>query len=247
MVHVKEASRRWMYRGRRRNQMARLLNRVDATVAATGIGPKRMVRLEVRGRRTGRRLSFPVVIAEYKGSGISWRCSARRRTGCATSARLTAEQCWGMVGARTSFSKRSIRANVLRSCDATSRRLPARGPTSRSIGALRWSSSSRSPTNTPCFGSATEWAGSTNTVTDLALAVRGCRDIAAELCGKQRPPGLSVAVVKPGESIWSDGFGLADIEAGRECGHGVPVVLDDEAGDRDRCHAARRARQAGLG
>jgi CubicO group peptidase (beta-lactamase class C family) len=31
----------------------------------------------------------------------------------------------------------------------------------------------------------------------------------------QRPPGLSVAVVKPGGSVWSDGFGLADIEAAR--------------------------------
>jgi CubicO group peptidase (beta-lactamase class C family) len=48
---------------------------------------------------------------------------------------------------------------------------------------------------------------------DIGSAVRGCRDVAAELCGKQRPPGLSVAVVKPGRNIWSEGFGLADIEA----------------------------------
>jgi CubicO group peptidase (beta-lactamase class C family) len=47
---------------------------------------------------------------------------------------------------------------------------------------------------------------------DFALAVRGCSEIAAELCGQQRPPGLSVAVVKPG-ALWSEGFGLADIEA----------------------------------
>ena len=67
MAHVKEASRRWMYRGQRRNEVAKLLNRVDASVAAAGIGPKRLVRLEVPGRRTGRRLAFPVVIAEYEG------------------------------------------------------------------------------------------------------------------------------------------------------------------------------------
>jgi F420H(2)-dependent quinone reductase len=67
MVHVKEASRRWMYRGKRRHQVAKLLNRVDATAAAAGIAPKRLARLEVRGRRTGRRLSFPVVIAEREG------------------------------------------------------------------------------------------------------------------------------------------------------------------------------------
>lgn len=49
------------------NRVAALLNRGTAAVAAAGIGPKRIVRLEVRGRRTGRRLSFPVVIAEYEG------------------------------------------------------------------------------------------------------------------------------------------------------------------------------------
>ena len=44
-----------------------LLNRGTAAIAAAGIGPRRLSRLEVRGRRTGRRLSFPVVIAEYEG------------------------------------------------------------------------------------------------------------------------------------------------------------------------------------
>jgi len=67
MAHVREASRRWMYGGRRPNCVAALLNRGTAAVVAAGIGPSRLVRLEVRGRRTGRRLSFPVVIAEYEG------------------------------------------------------------------------------------------------------------------------------------------------------------------------------------
>ena len=67
MAYVKEASRRWMYGGKRRNRVARILNRVDATAAAAGLGPKRLARLEVGGRRSGRRLSFPVVIAEYEG------------------------------------------------------------------------------------------------------------------------------------------------------------------------------------
>ena len=67
MAHVKEASRRWMYGGKHPNRVAALLNRGTAAVVAAGIGPKRIVRLEVRGRRTGRRLSFPVVIADYGG------------------------------------------------------------------------------------------------------------------------------------------------------------------------------------
>jgi len=67
MAHVKEASRRWMYGGKRPNRMAALLNRGTAALVAAGIGPNRIARLEVRGRRTGRRLSFPVVIADYEG------------------------------------------------------------------------------------------------------------------------------------------------------------------------------------
>ena len=46
----------------------------------------------------------------------------------------------------------------------------------------------------------------------IAPAVRGCSRIAAELCSQERPPGLSVAVVGSG-TVWSEGFGLADIEA----------------------------------
>ena len=56
-----------MYSRRRPNRVARLLNRVDATAAAAGIGPRRLTRLEVRGRRSGRQLSLPVVVAEYDG------------------------------------------------------------------------------------------------------------------------------------------------------------------------------------
>jgi deazaflavin-dependent oxidoreductase (nitroreductase family) len=67
MAHVKEASRRWMYGGRRPNRVAVLLNRGTAAVVAAGMGPERMVRLEIRGRRTGRPVSLPVVIAEFEG------------------------------------------------------------------------------------------------------------------------------------------------------------------------------------
>ena len=67
MAQVKDASRRWMYGRKRPTRVAALLNRGTAAVVAAGIGPKRIARLEVRGRRTGRRLAFPVVIAEYDG------------------------------------------------------------------------------------------------------------------------------------------------------------------------------------
>jgi deazaflavin-dependent oxidoreductase (nitroreductase family) len=57
---------RWLYRGKRPNKMARLMNRAWAGLAGAGLGPDRLVRLEVRGRRTGRTLSLPVVV-DYQG------------------------------------------------------------------------------------------------------------------------------------------------------------------------------------
>lgn len=58
---------RWLYRGGRPNRFARLQNRVSAFAFAVGLGPKRAATLEVRGRRTGRDVSFPVVIVDYEG------------------------------------------------------------------------------------------------------------------------------------------------------------------------------------
>lgn len=59
---------RWLYRGGRPNRLARAINRIWATAAATGVlGPARMVTLEVKGRRTGRVVSFPLVVADLQG------------------------------------------------------------------------------------------------------------------------------------------------------------------------------------
>jgi deazaflavin-dependent oxidoreductase (nitroreductase family) len=59
--------RRWLYRGRRPHRLAGLLNRGQAALAARGIGPSRIVVLEVVGRRTGRTVSLPVVVADLDG------------------------------------------------------------------------------------------------------------------------------------------------------------------------------------
>jgi len=58
---------RWLYRGGRPNRFARFQNRVSAAAFAAGIWPRRAAALEVRGRRSGRAISFPVVIAGYEG------------------------------------------------------------------------------------------------------------------------------------------------------------------------------------
>jgi deazaflavin-dependent oxidoreductase (nitroreductase family) len=56
-----------MYRGGQPNRLARTLNGVWARLAAAGLAPARLSTLEVRGRRSGRVASFPVVVADYAG------------------------------------------------------------------------------------------------------------------------------------------------------------------------------------
>lgn len=63
-VHRNE---RWMYGHGRPNRVAALLNRGWALVASAGLGPNRLVTLEVRGRRSGRPISFPLIVADWEG------------------------------------------------------------------------------------------------------------------------------------------------------------------------------------
>jgi hypothetical protein len=58
---------RWLYRGGRPNRFARLQNRASAIAFGAGIWPTRLATLEVRGRRSGNIISFPVVIADQHG------------------------------------------------------------------------------------------------------------------------------------------------------------------------------------
>ncbi len=59
--------RRWLYRGGRPNWLAAILNRFWATVHRLGIAPDYLVTLEVAGRRSGRIISLPLVMAVYTG------------------------------------------------------------------------------------------------------------------------------------------------------------------------------------
>jgi deazaflavin-dependent oxidoreductase (nitroreductase family) len=59
--------KRWMYRGDRPNRLARILNRGWAIVFARGIARDYLVTLEVTGRRSGRPISLPLVIAIVDG------------------------------------------------------------------------------------------------------------------------------------------------------------------------------------
>ena len=81
---------RWMYRGRRPNRVARLLNGISTRTAAAGLPPHRMQAVEVCGRRSGRLRSFPVVVADYEGErylvamlgeGVNWVSNVRAAGG----------------------------------------------------------------------------------------------------------------------------------------------------------------------
>ena len=58
---------RWFYAGGRPNLMARLLDRGTAALSARGVGPEYLVALEVPGRRSGRIVSLPLVVATVGG------------------------------------------------------------------------------------------------------------------------------------------------------------------------------------
>lgn len=59
--------KRWMYPGGRPNRIAALLNRWSAAFHSLGIAPNYLVTLEVRGRRSGRTISLPLVMTVFDG------------------------------------------------------------------------------------------------------------------------------------------------------------------------------------
>jgi deazaflavin-dependent oxidoreductase (nitroreductase family) len=59
--------KRWLYRGQRPNWIARMLNRPWAVLASWGVASNYLVNLEVTGRKSGRTVSLPVVVAVVEG------------------------------------------------------------------------------------------------------------------------------------------------------------------------------------
>ncbi|MEV4695783.1 nitroreductase/quinone reductase family protein, partial [Micromonospora echinospora] len=57
----------WMYRGGRPNRPARMLNALSAWQYGVGLAPRHWMTMEVPGRRTGRIVSVPIVVADHDG------------------------------------------------------------------------------------------------------------------------------------------------------------------------------------
>ncbi len=84
---------RWLYRGGRPGRAASLINRWSAAIYAVGIAPNYLVTLDVVGRRSGRALSLPMVMAvvggerylvSMLGENVSWVRNVRAAGGQVT-------------------------------------------------------------------------------------------------------------------------------------------------------------------
>ncbi len=58
---------RWQYRNGRPGWSARIANRLGALAIGAGLVPGGAATLEVRGHKSGRMITFPVVVADYLG------------------------------------------------------------------------------------------------------------------------------------------------------------------------------------
>ena len=59
--------KKWLYRGGRPNRVATVVNRCWAAVHSLGVAPNYLVTLDVRGRRSGRMISLPLVMVVVDG------------------------------------------------------------------------------------------------------------------------------------------------------------------------------------
>ena len=59
--------RSWFYASGRPNRVARILDRGTAALSARGVGPDYLITLEVLGRRSGRIVCLPLVVAVVDG------------------------------------------------------------------------------------------------------------------------------------------------------------------------------------
>ncbi len=85
--------KRWFYRDGRPNRLARILDRGTAALYALGVAPNYLVTLEVRGRRSGRTITLPLVmvvaggeryLVSMLGEGTNWVRNVRAAGGDAT-------------------------------------------------------------------------------------------------------------------------------------------------------------------
>jgi hypothetical protein len=87
---IANRNERWMYRSGHPNRLAAVLNRAWALIASACPWSTRLVTLQVRGRRSGRLISFPLIVATYQdkrylvamlGQNANWVANVRAAGG----------------------------------------------------------------------------------------------------------------------------------------------------------------------
>lgn len=95
------AFKRWMYRGKHPNWIARIMNRVAAIIGSMGLSPDLMVTLEVTGRKSGKTVSLPLAVAildrqrylvSMLGEDVQWVLNVRAAGGKAVIRSGSAEE-----------------------------------------------------------------------------------------------------------------------------------------------------------
>jgi deazaflavin-dependent oxidoreductase (nitroreductase family) len=61
------AFKRWLYRGGRPNDLAKIINKGWAVIHSLGVLPNSMVTLEVLGRKSGKIVNFPLAMTSLNG------------------------------------------------------------------------------------------------------------------------------------------------------------------------------------
>ena len=81
---------RWLYRGKRPSRLAMAMNKISEFIGRVGLAGNYMVTLQVKGRKTGRIISFPVVVAPVDrerylvamlGENVAWVRNVRAADG----------------------------------------------------------------------------------------------------------------------------------------------------------------------
>lgn len=135
------------------NRLAAMLNRGWAVVGTAGLWPNRLVTLEVRGRRSGRLVSFPLVVADYEGERYLVAMLGERANWVANVRAAGGRRSFAMAGGKRCALRRSTRALAPRSFGATCRWPRVAGHTSQWIGERQRWSSSRSARRSPSSAS----------------------------------------------------------------------------------------------
>jgi deazaflavin-dependent oxidoreductase (nitroreductase family) len=82
--------KQWLYGGQRPNWIAKILNRAWAAVVSSGVASNLYMTLEVTGRKSGRTVSLPVVVAvvdgqrylvSMLGENVNWVHNVRAASG----------------------------------------------------------------------------------------------------------------------------------------------------------------------